>query len=119
MQKLLVVIKREYLERVRTRWFVVATVFGPVLFGALMFLPAYLATREKASVDVARIRILDATGSDLGRSIAGGLGDSTLTQVVALSSLELTSAEAAATRDVQAKRLKGYLVLERDVLTSG
>ena len=33
------VFKREYLERVRTRWFLVATLFGPILFGALMFLP--------------------------------------------------------------------------------
>jgi ABC-2 type transport system permease protein len=120
MYRLWVVIKREYLERVRSRWFLVATVFGPLLFGALMFLPAYLAGREKASTDVARIRILDATGSNLGKSIATGLGnDATLTQVVALPSTGLLSAEAAATRDVQSKALKGYLVLERDVLTTG
>ena len=36
MAKLWVVAKREYLERVRTKWFFIATFFGPVLFGALM-----------------------------------------------------------------------------------
>jgi putative peptidoglycan lipid II flippase len=33
MKKLLVVLEREYMERVRTRWFLVATIFGPVFFG--------------------------------------------------------------------------------------
>jgi len=60
-RKLWVVITREYLERVRTRWFVLATVFGPIVFGTLLYVPAYVATRSRASVDVARIRILDAT----------------------------------------------------------
>ncbi len=121
MHKLFVVIKREYLERVRTRWFVVATVFGPLLLGALMFLPAYMAGRERASSDVARIRILDVTGTDLGRSIAaelnGGVaGDTSRTQVVALTAAELPDAEAAATREVQSRRLRGYLVLPARVL---
>ena len=32
MGKLLAVIKREYLERVRTKWFIITTLFGPVFF---------------------------------------------------------------------------------------
>ena len=36
MAKLWVIAKREYLERVRTRWFYIATFFGPLLFGGLM-----------------------------------------------------------------------------------
>src|SRR5687768_13461184 len=86
MRKLWAVVQREYMERVRTRWFVLATVFGPIVFGSLMYLPAYMATRSRASQDVARIRILDATQSDLGRRVAtslnGGLfGDTTRTRV--------------------------------------
>ena len=38
MRVLWAVIKREYLERVRTKWFLIATLFGPILFAALMFL---------------------------------------------------------------------------------
>ena len=34
MRKFLAVFRREYLERVRTKWFIVATVFAPLLFGA-------------------------------------------------------------------------------------
>jgi hypothetical protein len=50
MQKLWAIVQREYLERVRTRWFAIATVFGPIVFGALMYLPAYAAMKSNASV---------------------------------------------------------------------
>ena len=119
-RKLLAVLKREYLERVRTRWFVLATLFGPVVFGALMYLPAYMATRSEASADVARIRILDATGTNLGRRIAaelnGGLfGDSSRTRVEILTAAQLPAAESSATRAAITKQIRGYLVLERSV----
>lgn len=117
MTKLLVVLSREYFERVRTRWFLVATVFGPLLFGALLFLPAWLANRSAASADVARIRILDATGTDLGRLVAvelngGVLGDTSLTQVLPLVPDELAAAESLATAAVRRRAVKGYLVLD-------
>jgi ABC-2 type transport system permease protein len=121
LQKLWAVISREYLERVRTRWFVLATVFGPVVFGTLMYLPAYMATRSRASVDATRIRILDATGTDLGRRVAtainGGLfGDTTRTRIENVAPEQLAAAESTATRAVIARQIKGYLVLERSVL---
>lgn len=124
MRQLWAVIKREYLERVRTRWFLIATLFGPFLFGALMFLPAYMGERTKASADAARIRIIDATGTNLGQLIAydlgGGItGDPSTTQVQAATNATLSDAEAGARRAVASKALRGYLVLAPDVLTSG
>ena len=124
MKKLLVVLEREYMERVRTRWFLVATVFGPLFFGALMFLPAWLATRSTASADFARIRILDATGTDLGTLVAaelnGGLaGDTSLTQVAEVEPSALAEAESLATADVRRRHIKGYLVLAPNALTGG
>ena len=121
MKKLLVVLEREYMERVRTRWFLVATIFGPVFFGVLMFLPAWMANRTNASTDVARIRILDATGTDLGRLVAlelgGGVtGDTTTTQVQALRSDQVAAAESTATRDIRQKSIKGYLVVDSATL---
>ena len=121
MKKLLVVLEREYMERVRTKWFLVATIFGPVFFGALMFLPAYMANQSTASADVARIRILDATNANLGQMVAtelsgGVLGDTSSTQVVALSQTTLAEAESTATRDIRQKLIKGYLVLDEGTL---
>lgn len=124
MKKLLVVLEREYMERVRTRWFLIATVFGPVFFGALMFLPAYMATRSSVSADYQRIRILDATGTDLGSLVAaelngGVLGDTARTQVAALAAADLAAAESLATADVRRRLIKGYLVLAPSALTGG
>ncbi len=121
MKKLLVVFEREYMERVRTRWFLVATVFGPVFFGALMFLPAWMATRSNASADVGRIRILDATGVNLGQQVAlelggGVLGDTTSTQVELVRPEALAQAESTATRDIRSRVIKGYLVLDPGTL---
>ncbi|HET6701114.1 MAG TPA: hypothetical protein VFH14_04895, partial [Gemmatimonadaceae bacterium] len=70
MGKLWVITAREYVERVRTRWFLFSTVFGPVFFAAMMILPAVIAKRTKASEEVSRIVVLDATGQGLGRRIA-------------------------------------------------
>ena len=121
MQKLWAIIVREYLERVRTRWFAVATVFGPLILGILMFLPAYTAMRSRASEDVARIQILDATGTELGRRVAnelngGPTGDTTRTQVIQLDPTAVSAAESTATQAVLAKEIRGYLVLDRNSL---
>jgi ABC-2 type transport system permease protein len=121
MKKLFVVLEREYMERVRTKWFLVATIFGPVFFGALMFLPAYMANRSEASDDVARIRILDATDANLGQLVAlelngGVLGDTSATQVLVVPQAALAEAESTATRDIRQRQIKGYLVLDQGTL---
>ena len=45
MKKVLVIIKREYLTRVRTKAFVIGTIITPLLMLALVTLPAFFATR--------------------------------------------------------------------------
>ena len=115
--KLRVVMAREYVERVRSKWFLIATIFGPLLFGAVLYLPPWLASRSRASADIARIIILDATGTPLGKRVAvqlnGGItGDTSLTEIRAVPSLRLAEAESAATRATIARRVRGYLVLD-------
>lgn len=117
MDKLLAVIRREYLERVRSRWFLIATLFGPVFFGLLMFLPALIASREKASGDASKIIIIDATGVSLGDRVAaqlsGGMsGAGGHSQVRAVRADSLAPAESLATKAVMSEQVKGYLVLD-------
>ena len=117
MAKLWAIVKREYLERVRTKFFVISTLFAPLLFGTITFLPAWLAMRTRASVDIGRIFIIDASGTPLGTRLAGSLnggpfGDSTKTRVVRVTPAELPNAERDATAAVARKEAKGYLVLD-------
>lgn len=59
MTETLVIAKRELLERVRSKWFVVMTVLGPLLMVGLIVIPALLAgTGGKG----AKIAIVDETG---------------------------------------------------------
>ena len=73
MAKLWVVIKREYLERVRSKWFIFMTIFGPVFFAAITVLPGYMTVRGMRGAQVASMHILDATGTGLGQRVADRL----------------------------------------------
>jgi ABC-2 type transport system permease protein len=126
-KKILVVAKREYLERVRSRLFIVMTLIVPVLISGATILPLYLATRGGASPDLKRIRIIDATGTGLGGRIATMMKtDSTFAArpdtvsgpfVVTVTPAELTAIEDSATREVmKPKGLTGYLVLTDSTL---
>lgn len=117
MGKLWVVFKREYLERVRSKWFLVATFLGPLFFGIITILPAVLASRTKSSPNLTHVVVLDASGTDLGERVSRTLGrqapsDSVrpTLRVVALS--ELAAAESLATREVVQARYRGYLVID-------
>jgi ABC-2 type transport system permease protein len=117
MGKLWTIIKREYLERVRTRWFVIATVFGPVFFSSLILIPAYMARKSKATNDFANTIIIDATSTGTGQRVADALNFrrpsgsiAPVVRVVAPS--DLTSAEKTATRQVMNKQASGYLVID-------
>ena len=120
MDKLLVVFKREYLERVRSKWFLVATFLGPIFFGVLTILPGVLAARTKGSTDLTNIAVIDATNSELGARVAKSIsrlapgGPAPQLRITAVPAI--ASAESLATREVVAKKLKGYLVLDASTI---
>jgi len=59
MKKILIIIAREYITRVRKRSFIIMSVLGPLLFAALMIVPAWLAQVEET--DIKRIAIVDSS----------------------------------------------------------
>jgi ABC-2 type transport system permease protein len=114
MDKLIAIIKREYLERVRTKWFIIATLLGPLLFLAMTVLPVLFVSQTKASADATNITIIDATGVGLGERVAAQLRDSAAkvpaVSVVALDGV--AAAESLATQTVIRRTREGYLVLD-------
>ncbi|MFO8001758.1 MAG: ABC transporter permease [Marinilabilia sp.] len=60
MSKTLLIIEREYLSRIRKKSFIVMTILGPILFAALMIIPAWLATIEDDEAKT--IAVIDNTG---------------------------------------------------------
>ncbi|HYS68607.1 MAG TPA: ABC transporter permease, partial [Gemmatimonadaceae bacterium] len=121
MAKLWAIIKREYLERVRSKWFLIATFFGPIFFSAIIIVPAWVASRSKATTDVYNTVILDATGTGFGHRLAVNIaGDSTnpakMPAVKVVAPSELTSAESTATHEVMRKEKTGYVVVNQQTL---
>jgi ABC-2 type transport system permease protein len=121
MAKLWAIIKREYLERVRTRWFIFATIFGPIFFGAMVIIPAIMAKRSRSTMEFSNTRILDATTTGIGNRIADAMNrgrapGAEAPQVVVLKLSEVSEAESTATRQIRNRQLSGYLIADQETL---
>lgn len=122
-RKLWAIVRREYLSRVRTRWFVISTVFGPLLFALFAFLPLLLSSRDDANT-AHRVIVLDATGTPLGRYVARSLGAqdgpgrqaTTIADVQAVPPGAIETARATATSDVTRRLASGYVLLDSTTL---
>lgn len=118
MRRLATVARREYLERVRTKAFVLSTFLGPVLVVAFLLGPTMLMERQRGKP--LRVSVVDATGSVraaveralVRREGAGG----PRFVVVPLSAASAEEARAEARREVSGGRLDGFLYLGPDTL---
>jgi len=117
--KLWAIVRREYLERVRSKAFVIGTILGPLLMAGMLVVPA-LAARSKGKP--LRLAVLDATG-ELGETVEAALREARFDglarfEVQPAASSALAS-EAELKQAVLEKRLDGYLALPEDVIASG
>src|SRR5947207_2642888 len=121
-KKIFVVAKREYLERVRSRWFIAMTWLVPALMAGAFLFPIWMAARGSVSNQLGHIRILDATGAGLGDRIAKAMyadstlgvtaGDSLAPRVEVVSREDLPAKEQAAIAEVQLRdHIAGVLSL--------
>ena len=122
--KLDTIVAREYLERIRSKWFLIATLLGPILMGLLMILPAIMAQRER-HLESGVIRIIDSTPDSVGTVIAsmlrGGLmGDASKADYLHVPpGRDVTTSLAQATQAVISGRLLGYLEIDPASMDQG
>ena len=64
MHKTFLIIRREYLTRVRKKSFIIMTILGPLLMAATIVIPVYLATRTSEKKSIA---VLDESGVFTGK----------------------------------------------------
>jgi ABC-2 type transport system permease protein len=118
MRKIWVVIRREFVEKVRNKWFIISTVLGPLLMASFVVLPILLA--EKGASE-RRIAVLDVgTDNFAGRLVDWLNGpvpvDATLMQV---DLAELESIADSLTAAVGTKHLDGYLIVSDEAIEDG
>jgi len=110
-----VVARREFLERVRTKWFVIGTLLGPIGMIALIVIPALLANMSAEGV---RIKVVDHSGRELGPLVATTLGAEPGWKVENVA--PPPDPENQPLRDeIAADKIDGFIVIPPDVLTGG
>jgi ABC-2 type transport system permease protein len=120
VRKLGVVFKREYLERVRSKWFLIGTLLGPVFFAMITVVPILISSKTKASTDLANVTIIDATSSGMGERVAAALRErfplSPAPGVRSVDAASVPREEDRAALAVQNKETRGYLVLDSNTV---
>jgi ABC-2 type transport system permease protein len=117
VRKVAAVVRREFLERVRTKWFIISTVLGPVFLIGITVLPAVLATRAGG----ANIAVVDEGSGGFALRLATQLGTGNRFQatVVPASAASAQAVSDSLTRLVQGKLLDGFLMVSPAAIESG
>ncbi len=113
MHKVWAVVRREFVERVRNKWFWISAILGPVFFAAVFFLPVLFA----GAGGTKRIALVDGTTSALGERLAGTLASGKIFKVVRVSAA--AGVIDSLTQEVGAKRLHGFLIVDDAAVETG
>jgi ABC-2 type transport system permease protein len=115
VRKTFAVIRREFVERVRTRWFWVGTILGPLLMVGIIGFQILLAGRKAGERNVA---VVDATTTPFGRQLTTQLGAS----IARFHFTRVATAPGVPDSllgEVEAKRLDGFLLVGDSTLEFG
>src|SRR5256712_5546593 len=113
MHKVWAVVRREFVERIRSKWFWVMALLGPVFFGVVFLLPALLAGRA----GIKRIVVVDGTTGPVGARITELLDQSGVFHAVRVPAT--AHVVDSLTTAVGAKRLDGFLLLTDAAVDTG
>ncbi len=113
MRKVLAVIRREFIERVRQKWFWVMAALAPVFFGALVIVPTLLMTKG----GVKHIVVVDGTTTTFGVELTARLDrESSFVAVRVPTGPRTTDSLMAA---VDTKAIDGFLIVSDAAVDSG
>lgn len=115
MHKVWAVIRREFVERVRTKWFWIGTILGPLLMVGIIGFQFLMAARAPGE---RRITVVDGTTSGFGQRLTAQLGSA-----VPRFHLQRVSPGAGVADsllgEVVAKRVDGILLVNDSTLEYG
>ena len=113
MHKVWAVIRREFVERVRTKWFWVSAILGPVLFaGIIVFQIA-----QSVGGGVRHIAVVDTGKVGYGRRVVEALGASKSIRADAVS--PSPHVLDSLTQLVEAKQINGFLIVGDSLPSDG
>lgn len=123
--KIITVIKREYMTRVKSKGFIVSLFLMPILMAGMVLLSSFLTIIEGKTEKIRKIAIVDETGEIFTQMQAGIAGHSTFQHkgklVYQLEEASVTTQETktALRERLKAKTLYAYLEIPKDVFENG
>lgn len=108
---MLVVARREFLERVRSKWFVVMTLLAPIGMVAMVVVPVLLGMSSTAGT---RVDIVDQTGK-----LAQPIGKALEEQQWKVAILPPDTTDDAEMEKIRKDKINGFLTIPRDALDKG
>jgi ABC-2 type transport system permease protein len=107
-----VIAKREFNERVRSKWFVVMTLLWPILMAGMLVVPALIGGQGTAG---AKVVIVDKTG-ELAKQMAFNLG---VTLEWEAKDAPPDTDEKALRDKIKSNEINGYVVIPKDAIDGG
>ncbi|KPL17668.1 MAG: hypothetical protein AMJ92_11450 [candidate division Zixibacteria bacterium SM23_81] len=123
MSKTTTVIKREYLERLKKKSFLLGTLLGPLLMAGLIIVPGLLVTVSTGKQW--RISVVDQTGQiypQLQTALSDTLKDGQpryVLEVVAITAGQMDATRRALSQQVARDRISAYLIVGPGALSTG
>jgi len=118
MRKVWAIIRREFIEKVRTKWFLISTILGPVFMLSVTVLPSLLISRTGR---VNHVALVDEGAGSFGQRLKTQLeasGRYTLT-VVPAGGGQVDALQDSLTNAVRAEQLDGVLTVSSATVESG
>lgn len=122
MRKILAVIKREYLQIVKTKGFIIGTILGPVLMSLFLIVPILMSVVSVAEQE--NIGVIDASGklfAELDKKMEQKLKDGSRRYLLEEYRVtgDISRLKEAMNEKVLAKELSAYLFLPADISEGG
>ncbi|MCS6884642.1 MAG: ABC transporter permease [Acidobacteriota bacterium] len=117
MSKTVLIIKREYLERVRSKWFIVGTLLGPVVLALLVIIPVVVM---KLSSGQKLMAVVDCSGQEgLAERVVEQLKENKIEvkELITGSEEEVVTRQAGLNTEVEQGKLLGYVLLPKEMLS--
>jgi ABC-2 type transport system permease protein len=117
MHKIWVVVRREFVEKVRNKWFVIATVLGPVLMAAMIIVPTWLLVRTAGGT---RVAVVDVSSDGFGLRARELLGSPLRdVQYLAVPLERLSDVSDSLVAQVGEKAINGFVIVTDETVSDG
>ena len=113
MRKVWAVIRREFVERVRSKWFWISALLGPVFFGGMIVVPVLFA----GAGGTRRIAVVDGTTGAFGARVVAELRHGKIFRATRVPAG--AGVVDSVTQLVGAKQLDGFLIVTDAVVETG